>query len=155
MWSTVTWTIARAGGLTALLLLTLAVAAGLAMSLRWQSAHKWPRLINNELHNFLTLLATIFVVVHVVAVWLDPYTKFGWNDILIPFISSYRPIYVALGIIGVYLGIAIGISTLLRKYIGYTMWRRLHVFTLLIYALAVIHGIFSGSDTTSWWGISI
>jgi DMSO/TMAO reductase YedYZ heme-binding membrane subunit len=35
------------------------------------------------------------------------------------------------------------------------MWRRLHVFTLLIYALAVIHGIFSGSDTTSWWGISI
>jgi predicted ferric reductase len=154
-WSTFDWAVARAGGFTALLLLTLAVAAGLAMSVRWQSPVRWPRLINNELHNFLTLLSTIFVGIHVLAIWLDPFTHFAWYEVLIPFTSSYRPIWMALGIVGLYLGIAIGISTLVRPRIGYLWWRRLHVFTLLIFALVVVHGILSGSDADTWWSISI
>src|SRR5260370_37703947 len=62
---------------------------------------------------------------------------------------------MALGIVGLYLGIAIGISTLLRKHIGYSWWRRLHVLTLGIFALATIHGIGTGSDTQTWWGLGI
>ncbi len=62
-WSAVTWDIARAGGLTAYALLALSVALGLALSLRWQRP-QWPRLITNELHDFLTGLALIFMVVH-------------------------------------------------------------------------------------------
>src|SRR5579875_1597344 len=111
IWQNVTWNVARAGGLTAYLLLTLAVCAGLALSAQLQSPARWPRLVNNELHNFLTLLATIFVGLHVLAVWVDPFTHFGWNEVLIPLASHYRPIWVALGICALYLGIAIGIST--------------------------------------------
>jgi predicted ferric reductase len=154
-WSTLDWTIARAGGFTALLLLTLAVAAGLAMSIQWQSPVKWPRLINNELHNFLTLLSTVFVALHVLTIWIDPFTHFNWYEVFIPFTTSYRPIWTAFGIIALYLGIAIGITTLLRPQIGYRWWRRLHVFTLLIYGIVIIHGITSGSDTTTWWGVAL
>ena len=155
VWSNLDWAIARAGGFTALVLLTLAVAAGLTLSLKLQSPVKWPRLINNELHNFLTLLSTIFVAIHVLAVWIDPFTHFGWYAVFIPFLSTYRPFWTALGIIALYLGIAIGITTLLRPYIGYRWWRRLHVFTLLIYTLVVIHGLTAGSDNTTLWGIAI
>lgn len=154
-WSSFDWTIARAGGFTALLLLTLAVASGLAMSVQWQSSSKWPRIINNALHNFLTLMSTIFVGLHILTLWIDPFTHFNWYEMFIPLTSSYRPLWTAFGIIGLYLGIAIGISTLLRSRIGYRWWRRLHVFTILIYTLVIIHGITSGSDTTTWWGYGI
>jgi predicted ferric reductase len=125
------------------------------LSAQIQSPRHWPRLLNNELHNFLTLLGTIFLVVHILAAWIDPYTKFGWNEILIPLASHYRPEWMALGIVALYLGIAIGISTLLRPLIGYAWWRRLHVLTLGIFVLATIHGVGTGSDTQTWWGTDI
>jgi predicted ferric reductase len=155
IWQSVTWDIARAGGFTAYILLTLAVIVGLALSTQIQSPSRWPRLLNSELHNFLTLLSTIFLVVHILAVWIDPFTHFGLNEILIPLASSYRPIWMALGIVGLYLGIAIGISTLLRPHIGYKLWRKLHVLTLGVFALATIHGIGTGSDTQTQWALGI
>jgi predicted ferric reductase len=155
IWETVTWDVARAGGFTAYILLTLAVVVGLALSTQLQSPSRWPRLINSELHNFLTLLSTIFLGVHVLAVIVDPFTHFGLNEILIPLASHYRAEWMALGIVGLYLGIAIGISTLLRKRIGYKWWRRLHVLTLGIFALATIHGLGTGSDTQTWWALGI
>ncbi len=155
LWESVTWDVARAGGFTAYILLTLAVVVGLALSTQLQSPSRWPRIINSELHNFLTLLSTIFLGVHVLAVIVDPFTHFGLNEILIPLVSHYRPVWMALGIVGLYLGIAIGISTLLRKYIGYKLWRKLHVLTLVIFALAAIHGIGTGSDTQTPWALGI
>ena len=92
IWQMVTWDIARAGGLTAFGLLTLAVAIGLALTLHIQSP-RWPRIINSELHNFITLLALIFTGVHVLAVWVDPFTHFGWNEVFIPLASHYRPLW--------------------------------------------------------------
>ncbi len=78
IWQNVTWDVARAGGFTAFGLLTLSVAIGLALTLRWQSP-LWPRIINSELHNFLSLLALIFTGVHILAVWIDPFTSLRWN----------------------------------------------------------------------------
>lgn len=153
-WQAITWDVARAGGFTAYLLLTLSVAVGLALTMHWQSP-RWPRIINAELHNFLTLLALVFTGVHVLAALLDPFTAFGLNEVLIPFASHYRPLWMALGIVALYLGLAIGLSTWLRPLIGYAWWRRLHVFTLLCYALVTVHGLATGSDTTSSWGAFI
>lgn len=153
VWESVTWDVARAGGMTAYVLLTGAVVLGLALSLRWQSP-RWPRIINAELHNYVTLLATIFVGVHIVAVAIDPFTAFGWSEILLPFASHYQPFWMALGIVAAYLGIAIGISTLLRPRIGYALWRRLHTLTLAVYALVSLHGIVIGTDTRSWWALA-
>ena len=155
LWQSVTWDVARAGGFTAYILLALSVIVGLMLSTQLQSPSRWPRLINSELHNFLSLLGTIFLVVHVLAVWIDPFTHFGWNEVFIPFVSHYRPIWMALGIVSLYLGIAIGISTWLRPRIGYKWWRRLHVLTICIFVLATIHGLGSGSDTLTWWALSI
>ena len=155
LWQAVTWDVARAGGFTAYILLTLAIAVGLMLSAQVQSPSRWPRLLNSELHNFLTLLSTIFLGVHILAVWIDPFTHFGWNEVFLPFVSHYRPVWMALGIVALYLGIAIGISTWLRPRIGYTWWRRLHVLTLGVYALATIHAIATGSDTQTPWAFAI
>lgn len=155
LWQNVTWDVARAGGFTAYILLALAVSIGLALSMHLQSPSRWPRILNSELHNFVTLLSLVFTVVHVLAVTLDPFTHFGLNEVFIPFISHYRPIWMALGIVALYLGIAIGISTWVRPLIGYAWWRKLHVLTLGIFALVTVHGIATGSDTNTWWGLVI
>jgi predicted ferric reductase len=154
LWGNVTWDVARAGGFTAYLLTALSVATGLALTVQWQSP-RWPRLVNSELHNFLTLLALIFTGVHILAVWLDPFTRFGWAEVFIPFLSHYRPLWMALGIVGLYLALAVGLSTWLRSRIGYVWWRRLHLLTLATYALVTVHGLGNGSDTRTWWGALI
>src|SRR5215469_598824 len=151
-WESVTWIVASAGGFTAYGLLHIAVVVGLALSLRWQS-QRWPRLINSELHNHLTILSTVFLIVHVSAVWLDPFTHFTALAVFVPFLSPYRTLWMGLGIVALYLGIAIAISTWLRPKIGYRLWRQLHTLTMVIYALATVHGIFAGSDTHQWWAI--
>jgi hypothetical protein len=153
-WSTVTWTAARAGGITAYLLLALSVVLGLALAMRWQHP-KWPRLITNELHRFLTLLSLSFIGVHVAAVWLDPFTRFGWQEVFVPLASHYRPLWVALGIVAGYLGVAVWISTQLRPWIGHRWWRRLHFATFAVYALSTVHGIAAGSDAHTPWAIGL
>jgi hypothetical protein len=154
MWETMAWTVARAGGFTAYVLLTLAVALGLALSLRWQST-RWPRLITNDLHRFLTLLSLAFVAVHGLAVWLDPFMRFGWTEVLVPFMSHYRPLWMALGIVAGYLGLAVWLSTELRPRIGYAWWRRLHGLAFAVYALATVHGLATGSDTRTSWALGL
>ena len=153
-WSTLTWTTARAGGMTAYILLTLSMVLGLALSMRWQRPN-WPRLITNELHGFLTLLSLVFIGVHTLAVLLDPYIKFGLQDVLVPLATHYRTIWVALGIVGTYVAIAVWISTQLRPLIGFALWRKLHGATFLVYALSTVHGIATGSDTRTFWGMGI
>jgi predicted ferric reductase len=93
--------------------------------------------------------------VHILATWIDPFTRFSWNEIFIPLTSHYRPEWMAFGIVALYLGIAIGISTWLRPHIGYKLWRQLHILTLGVFALATIHGIGSGSDTQTPWALGI
>ena len=154
IWQSVTWDVARAGGLTAYTLLTASVVVGLALSLRIQSA-RWPRLINNALHNYLTLLGGIFLGIHILAVAVDPFTHFGVSALLVPLASTYRPVGMALGIVGLYLALAIGLSTWLRPRIGYALWRKLHVLTLALYAFATVHGIMTGTDTRSWWAVGM
>ena len=146
LWQQVTWDVARAGGILAYLLLTVSVALGLALSMRWQRP-RWPRLFTNELHGFVALLCLVFVAVHVLAVVLDPYTRFGWRDVLVPLATSYRPVWMALGIVGLYLLLAVWISTGLRARIGYAWWRKLHTGTFAIYLLATLHGLATGTDT--------
>ena len=153
-WGQVTWDIARSGGFVAYGLLTLAVALGLALSMRWQAPH-WPRLINSELHNFVTLLSLVFVVIHVLAVWLDPFTAFGWSEVFIPLVSHYRALWMAFGIVALYLGLALAASVWLRRFIGYEWWRRLHVLTLAVYLLVTVHGLTTGSDTRTVWAAAI
>jgi len=153
-WSQVTWDVARAGGFVAYGLLTLAIVTGLLHSLRW-SGERWPRLVNNEVHTHLTLLSLIFTVVHVIAVALDPFTAFRLNELLVPLASHYRPLWMAFGILALYLGIAVGLSTALRPRIGYRAWRMLHFMTFAVFVFATIHGLGTGSDSRTGWATAI
>ena len=149
-WSAVTWDIARAGGFASYVLLTAAVSVGLVLRNRWRTA-RWPRLITNELHGYLSLLALVFIAVHVVAVLVDPFTRFGLAEVLVPFASHYRPFWMGLGVVALYLLLAVWVSSRLRARIGFRTWRAIHVFAYGVYLAATVHGLGTGSDTRTVW----
>lgn len=153
-WNAVTWDTARAGGLVSYVLLTTSVSLGLVLRNRWQSS-RWPRLITNELHGYVSLLALVFIAVHVVAVAVDPFTHFGLAAVLVPFASHYRPIWMGLGIVGLYLLLAVWVSTRLRRRIGHRLWRQIHVLAFAVYAAATLHGLGTGSDTRAAWAVAL
>ena len=149
-WSAVTWDTARAGGLISYLLLTTAVSLGLVLRNRWQST-RWPRLVTNELHGYVSLLALVFIAVHVVAVAIDPFTHFGLTAVLVPFASHYRPVWMSLGIVALYLLLAVWVSSRLRRRVGHRLWRQIHVLAFAVYGAATLHGLGTGSDTRTIW----
>lgn len=144
------WTVARAGGFTAYGLLTLSVVLGLALGLQWRSP-RWPRFATTELHRFVTLLTLVFLALHVLAITVDPFMRFRLVEILVPFASHYRPLWMGLGVVAAWLALAVWLSTRLQRLIGYRAWRRLHYATIAVYLLATIHGFATGTDTHTAW----
>ncbi len=152
--SQLTWIVARAGGFLAYGLLTASVVIGLVLGLGWKS-RRWTRFVTTEAHRFITLVGLVFVAVHGAALALDPFIGFAPFEILVPGLAHYRPLWVALGIVGGYLALAIWGSGYLRSRIGYAWWRRFHVLAFVAWALATVHGIATGSDTRTVWALAI
>ena len=152
--SGLTWEIARAGGFAAYGLLTASVSIGLILSLKWRSP-RWTRFITNELHRFVTLLALVFTVIHTVMVAIDPFIQFTPVEVLVPFVSHYRPLWIALGIVATDLLIAVYLSEWIRPHVGYRWWRRFHYLSFAVFALALVHGLATGSDSRTPWAIAM
>lgn len=143
-----TWEAARAGGLVAWGLSTASVTWGLALSTRLLRRRPWPSWLL-DLHRFLGALAVVFTLVHVLAVLVDGATDFGVADILVPFSASWHPVAVAWGIVAFYLLLAVELTSLARRWIGRTWWRRVHLASFGVFGLGTIHALTAGTDTTS------
>ena len=94
--STAYWYLTRATGVVSLLLLTLVVALGVADVARFASPY-WPRFLTDGVHRRASLLALVFLVVHILTTVLDTYAPISLMDAIIPFHSSYRPFWLGLG----------------------------------------------------------
>jgi hypothetical protein len=146
----ITWVTERAAGYTAFALLTASVALGLLLSSPLRST-RWPRFATTELHRFVTLLTLVFIAVHVLVAMLDRFIGFTLSDVLIPFTSNFRTVWMGLGIVSAYLAAALWASSWLQRRIGYRWWRRLHFGTFAVYVGAALHGMGTGSDTGWVW----
>ena len=144
------WYIARAAGLSAYLLLFLNVVLGLAVHTRFGDVlmARWRSL---DLHQFTALLAMAFLGLHALSLLGDHYIGFTLNQLLVPMASSYRPVWTAMGIIGFYLLAVVVASSYLRRFVSYRAWRVLHYLSFAAYVLALLHGIYSGTDSSQLW----
>lgn len=144
------WYATRASGVVSLVLLTLVVALGVAGSLRLRS-ERWPRFVVTGLHRNLTLLTLVFVTGHIATTLLDSFTPIGLRDAFLPFLASYRPIWLGLGAVALDLLLALTLTSLLRARIGYRTWRSLHWLAYAAWPVALTHGLGTGSDARFGW----
>ena len=141
------WYVARASGLVGWGLLAAATLWGLALSTKVLGKRPRPSWIL-DLHRMLGALALVFTGVHVGAILADQYVHFGLVDVLVPFASKWRPGAVAWGVVGLYLLVAIEVTSLLRAHISKTLWRRVHFASFPLFVAATVHGLTAGTDTT-------
>ena len=66
------WYLARAGGMVAFVLLTIAVILGLTLSGRSKLPY-WPRFAVEDVHRFAGLLTGSFVSLHLLVLFVDSY----------------------------------------------------------------------------------
>lgn len=111
------WFVARSSGMVAYLLLTATVVLGVALSRRWHS-DSWPRMVVEGTHRWLTIVFFLFIAVHSVTVLLDPFTHFGLQDVLVPFGSAYRTIWLGLGVLASEMALAIALSAFVRRWMA-------------------------------------
>jgi predicted ferric reductase len=148
------WYINRAAGLVAWALLSASIVFGLLLSSKALGKKVRPNWIQ-DLHRGLSGLAVVFVGVHVAGAIGDTYIHFGAADVLVPFASGWRPIAVAWGVVSAYLLIAVELSSLLRKHISKSAWRKIHFLSFPLFLTATAHGITAGTEFGTTVGIGI
>jgi cytochrome b561 len=145
-----TWIVLRAAGIGAYVALFLSVAWGL-LGTTGLVTKRVSKPSANTFHGVVAAAGFVLLLVHIAGLLVDRFVPFAIWDVVIPLRSSFRPIAVAAGILAMY-GMAIVLaSSWARKRVGTTWWRRLHQLSVPIFTLALVHGVFAGSDTDRPW----
>jgi DMSO/TMAO reductase YedYZ heme-binding membrane subunit len=145
------WYLARGTGAVSLVLLTLSVVLGILGSLRFSMAPRWPRFAVDTVHRDVSLLVLVLLAVHIITSVLDSFAPINLTDAIIPFASAYRPLWMGLGALAFDLLLALAVTSLVRRRLGYGAWRAVHWLAYLSWPVAVLHGLGTGSDAKIWW----
>jgi sulfoxide reductase heme-binding subunit YedZ len=144
------WYLTRGTGTVALLLLTAVLILGV-LARGGQSLPACPRFVTPALHRNLSLLTVAILAVHILTAVADPYAPIRLVDAVVPFVSSYRPIWLGLGALGFDILLALIVTSLLRPRLGHRAWRAVHWAAYASWPVAVAHGLGSGTDVRTGW----
>ncbi len=144
------WYLTRGTGAVALVLLTLGLVLGV-MGPTGLRTGRWPRFVVAGLHRNITLLAVVFVTLHVVTTVADGFAPIGFRDAVIPFLSPYRPVWLGLGTVAFDLLLALVLTSMLRRRIGLRMWSAVHWLAYASWPVAMLHSLGTGTDAGLGW----
>jgi hypothetical protein len=144
------WIITRASGIASYILLTAMSLLGILLTTgliyrMLSPAAAW------SLHRATASVLLLSVSAHVVSLLLDRFMNLRIVDVLIPFVSSYRPLLISLGIFGFYLLLLVLSTSLYTMTSHARFWRTVHALGFVMFALIFLHGILIGTDTKQVW----
>lgn len=109
------------------------------------------RPVSFALHQDLAAIGLGLAGVHAVLLGLDASVPFSLFEIVVPFAAPYRPLWVGVGQVALYLAAVVYASFHVRRQVGQRAWRLIHYATFLSFAGATAHGILTGTDTATAW----
>jgi len=145
------WYLSRATAFVSLSLLWISMALGLSVTNKM--ARFWPGApAAFAIHEYVSLLGLAFAMFHALIILGDKYINFTLVQLLTPFSTlDYKPFWVGLGQVGFYIWVLVALSFYIRPTIGQKTWRLLHYLSFGMYFLGLLHGIFSGTDSSMAW----
>jgi DMSO/TMAO reductase YedYZ heme-binding membrane subunit len=149
----ITWIILRAAGVGAYLMLFASVAWGL-LGTTSIVAKRVAKPTAVAIHQFFSTVALVLLGVHLGGLLVDRFVPLGFIDVLVPLHSSFRPVATAFGVLAMYLMVLVLVSSWMRKRVGTSWWRRLHLLAVPAFTMSMVHGAFAGTDTARpwmWW----
>jgi sulfoxide reductase heme-binding subunit YedZ len=144
------WYAARASGVAGYVVLSLVVCLGLTLGGKAQS-RRWPRFSVEDIHRFGGLLVGSLIGIHVLTIAADSFLPFSLTQLLVPFTSTYRPLWTGLGIAAAEILLALAITNHYRKRLPYSFWRKAHYLNFAVWSLASVHGLMAGTDRGAAW----
>jgi sulfoxide reductase heme-binding subunit YedZ len=142
------WYLTRSTGIVTLVLLSGAVAIGVASSGTWETRN-WPRFVTQGLHRNLSLLALLFLFLHVMTTVVDGYVPIGWANAVVPFTAPYKRLWLGLGAVACDLILALVVTSLIRRRLPISWWRGVHWLAYVSWPVAMVHGLGTGTDATT------
>jgi len=145
------WYLSRATAFVSLSLLWVSMALGLGVTNKM--ARFWPGTpAAFAIHEYVSLLGLAFAMFHALVILGDKYISFTLLQLLTPFSTlDYKPFWVGLGQVGFYTWALVALSFYIRPTIGQKTWRLLHYLSFGMYFMGLLHGIFSGTDSSMAW----
>jgi methionine sulfoxide reductase heme-binding subunit len=148
-----TWVVLRAAGIGAYVMLFLAVAWGLVGPTA-VLGKRVSKVTSTTVHQYLGTAVLPLLAVHLGGLLVDRFRPFRPIDLVVPLHSTFRPLAVAFGILAMDALIVVLLTSWLRKHLSLVTWRALHLFATPAFILAMVHGIFTGTDSARpwlWW----
>lgn len=142
------WYATRATGVVAVTLLTVSLVLGILVSVRFVT-ERWPRFATIGVHRNVSLLTVVFLAIHILTAVVDTYAPVGWLSLVVPFVSTYRPLWLGLGTVAFDLLLALTVTSLLRTRLKYRTWKGVHWASYACWPLAIVHGLGTGTDPKS------
>jgi len=143
------WYLTRAAGIVAWLMLTASVLWGIVLSTKAFPEQRRPAWLL-DLHRWLGGLAVSFTAIHLGALVADNYVHFGLADLTVPFASSWKPWAVALGVVAMWLLVAVEATSLAMKRLPRRTWRWIHMSSYAVFLLVSLHAALAGTDRSHW-----
>ena len=140
------WYVTRSAGIIAYLLLWFSMVWGLVVPTKLLNPVIGPT-FTVDFHEFISLLAIGFTLLHVFVLTIDRFLPYSLIQILVPFLSPYRPFWVGLGVIAFYITLLVTITFYLRSKIGMKKFRSIHILSLLGYLGVTLHGLYAGTNS--------
>ena len=140
------WYVTRSAGIIAYLLLWFSTVWGLAVPSRLLNP-VLEQTFTVDFHEFISLLSIGFTLLHVFVLTIDRFLPYSLLQILVPFLSPYRPFWIGMGVIAFYITLLVTITFYLRSKIGVKTFRSIHVLSLLGYLGVTLHGVYAGTDS--------
>lgn len=140
------WYVTRSSAIIAYLLLFLSTAWGLAVPSKIINPLIDPA-STFDFHQFISLLMLGFALLHILVLTLDRYLPYSTLQILVPFLSPYRPVWVGIGILSFYILLLVTVTFYIRQRIGMSTFRVIHVLSLPGYLGITLHGLYAGTDS--------
>lgn len=141
------WYLTRAGGMLGWALLALSVVWGLLQTSKVSQRWRGRSIIN--VHQWLAGVGVIFTLIHVGVLIPESFINFSIAELLVPGLSTWNPLGVALGVVALYLLIAVEVTSLLRRRLPRKWWRRTHYASFGLFWLGTVHAVMAGTDATN------
>lgn len=145
------WVLGRSLGIASYLSLVALVVLGMWLRHPWRPRRRPPVHPLAVLRAHVALAATTgaLVVGHVLVLATDRYAGVGWLGAVVPAAAHYRPAAVALGIVGLYAGIAVAVTVLLAGSVARRLWLVVHRLAGWSLVMVWFHGVLAGTDTVA------
>lgn len=144
----ITWFIIRASGLVAFGLLAASTVWGLLLSTGLFGRSVKAKGLS-YVHESLAVGSLLATFTHMAFLTVDEWVPFTIAELLVPGLSAWEPLAVALGVVAMWFMLVITVSFYVRRRIGQRVWRALHYGSFGAYVAAAVHGVTAGTDTAN------